>query len=262
MKLAYVGLDLFYPALEALVDLGCQVMELFTCPVDNEFEFNTRLVTFAEERGIPCHSQPIKPEDIQRLKERGCQLIVSAAYYYKIPTEHDVPMVNIHPALLPIGRGAWPGPVTILKGLQRSGVTFHKLTAEFDVGDIILQQGVDVAADENLETLTEKQCRLLPGMIRELTADFDRLYAAARPQGQGEYWKNPQNTDRTIDSTMLPRQIDLILRAFYGFECFVNTPQGSWAVLRGQYVPNGIAGENAIAVNGGTIQAQKMRPLT
>lgn len=34
--------------------------------------------------------------------------------------------VNLHPAFLPTGRGAWPMPVSILKNIP-SGMTLHKL---------------------------------------------------------------------------------------------------------------------------------------
>ena len=77
-------------------------------------------------------------------------------------------MINIHPALLPIGRGAWPMAVTILKGLRESGVTIHKMTAELDAGDILLQEKIEVGPRETLQSLTEKQralCSLSPARV-------------------------------------------------------------------------------------------------
>lgn len=42
-----------------------------------------------------------------------------------------VMQVNLHPALLPEGRGPWPMPTAILRG-KSSGVTLHKLAEESD----------------------------------------------------------------------------------------------------------------------------------
>ena len=54
--------------------------------------------------------------------------------------DEKLPMVNIHPALPPKGRGAWPMPVTLLEGLRESGITIHKMTDGFDEGDILPQK--------------------------------------------------------------------------------------------------------------------------
>ena len=53
MKIAYLGIDLLKPVLDALLREGCQVLKLFTCPVDNVTEFNTAVLQAARERGIP-----------------------------------------------------------------------------------------------------------------------------------------------------------------------------------------------------------------
>lgn len=81
-------------------------------------------------------------------------------------------MVNIHPSLLPEGRGAWPMPVTLLKGLRESGITIHKITEGFDEGDILLQKAVPVMPADTLQILTARLQTLLPDMMAELASDF------------------------------------------------------------------------------------------
>lgn len=237
LKIAYIGIDLLYPALEALETSGCEIAEIFSCRTDNVTEFNTRVCGFARERGIPLHLDKITASDIRRLADEGCRMAVCGGYYYRIPVREDIlPVVNIHPALLPIGRGAWPMPVTILKGLRESGVTLHKMTEAFDEGDILLQEKITVSPEDDLETLMEKYWALLPGMMRRLAADFDSLYENAIPQGEGEYWECPSEGEYLLEESTDAAEADLILRAFYGYECRYREKETVYGVIRGRVV--------------------------
>lgn len=256
MKIAYIGIDLLYPALPALAEAGCEIMELFTCETDNETEFNLQVCAFARHGGIPLTVGKITAADIGRLKEHGCQAVICGGYYHRIPVDGSLPMVNIHPALLPVGRGAWPMPVTILRGLTESGVTVHKMTERFDQGDILLKESVAVAPDENLQTLTAKQQALLPGMMWRLAADFDRLYAHAAPQGEGEYWPCPAEDGYPITPDMTAEEADRILRAFYGYECVYQTGGKTYGLIGGVVIPNE---RGDFPVQGGGIKAERVR---
>ena len=233
MKAAYVGIDLLYPALPALADAGCEIMRVFTCETDNVTEFNTQVCEFAQRRGIPLQSARMTPADLDALAAQGCELLLCGGYYYRLPVRNDIYMVNIHPALLPVGRGAWPMPVTILRGLNESGVTFHKMTAGLDEGDVLLQERVPVAPDENLQTLTEKQRGLLPGMVKKLMGDLPGLWQSAAPQDAAlaEYWACPQEPDWTVREEMPFTDIDRILRAFYGYEVLCERGDERWELI-------------------------------
>lgn len=220
MKLAYIGIDLFFDALVALDKLSCEIAEIFTCKTDNKTEFNIKIRDFAEQRGIPCSLQRITAEDIARLKRSGCDFGVCAGYYYKIPADTGFPIVNIHPSLLPLGRGPWPMPLSILRGDKKSGVTIHKIAKGFDTGDILLQREFDIAENETLVSFMEKACALIPPMLGELTENFGELWNNARPQ-QGEgYDQMPSREQMTVNSRMTAADADKILRAFLGYECF------------------------------------------
>ena len=175
MKAAYIGIDLLYPALPALAEAGCEIMKIFTCNTDNITEFNTRICGYAYENGIPLQKEPVRKEDLCELLDAGCELVLCGGYYFRLPVLEELRMVNIHPSLLPVGRGAWPMPVTIRKGLSYSGVTFHKLTEALDAGDILLQQRFPVSPGETLQSLTAKQQALLPRMVGTLCRELDEL---------------------------------------------------------------------------------------
>lgn len=250
MKIAYAGIDLFYPALETIISQGCEIIKIYTCETDNETEFNLQVIDAARRQGIDWTTQRMTPADISWLKAQGCEAFICAGYYYRIPVDPVLPMVNIHPSLLPVGRGSWPMPVTILKGLNISGVTIHKMAEAFDTGDILLQQDFAVSEDETLETFMAKVHGLLPGMVRQLLGDFDRLYANARPQGNGEYWPAPQTRDWTITEAMTPAQADRILRAFYGYDCIYEAGGRTWRLLRGRLIMPGAADAAGTPGNG------------
>ena len=109
MKIAYAGFDLMAPALGALCEEN-ELVRLFTCAVDGVYETNTAVIALAGHFGVPYTTAPITPRDVEALIADGCELLVSAGYYYRIPLDERLPMVNIHPSLLPYGRGAWPMP--------------------------------------------------------------------------------------------------------------------------------------------------------
>lgn len=219
MKIAYVGIDILYAAMPALLDQGCEIMEVFTCETDDKTEFHAQVAAQAEQLHVPCHLKPVTLEDLDRLRRNGCEALFSAGYYHKIPVLDGFPMINIHPAYLPVGRGAWPMPVTILQGRDRGGVTFHKLAEQMDAGDILLREAFAVEADENLQSYMEKAERAIRHLTEILMWDFSYWYAQAWPQGPGEYWDCPQEQDWTVRPEMKTEEIDRILRAFYGYEC-------------------------------------------
>ena len=231
MKIAYAGFDLMYPAMEALSRTD-EIIRLFTCRVDGVYETCDKVTALARSIGAPYTFDRITRDDIQELIDSGCELLVSAGYYYLIPTDERLPMVNIHPSLLPYGRGAWPMPLAILDGLSESGVTVHKTERGFDTGDILLQKSFLLSRDETQASFMDKVNSLLPGMMRELTSDFDRLWSCARPQGEGEYQTQPDPEEYVLAAGDTAEYADRVLRAFYGFPCYYRGEDGTVELIR------------------------------
>lgn len=264
MKIAYLGYDVLYPCLEALEAAGCTVMEVFTCDTDNVYEFNTKMIAFSKQRDIPCTMQRITLCDIHRLKSLGCQAIFCAGYFHKVPIDHSLPIINVHPALLPIGRGAWPMPVVILRGLTQSGVTLHKMENELDAGDILIRQAFSVSPQDNLETMTETICGISAQLCTQVVTHFDYYWNHAVPQGAFEYWDCPQKPDYTITMNTPPEEAERILRAFYGFDCYLRLDDNTEiCIVRGEFLPmqhempfgtlTTISGRQGYAVRGGIV---------
>jgi phosphoribosylglycinamide formyltransferase-1 len=84
-------------------------------------------------------------------------------------------VLNIHPALLPAfgGKGMYGHHVheaVIASGTRFSGATVHLVTAETDVGPIVLQDMIAVADDDTPDTLAAKvlqvEHRIYPEAVR------------------------------------------------------------------------------------------------
>ncbi|MBR5154867.1 MAG: hypothetical protein IKW62_00075 [Clostridia bacterium] len=253
MKIAYIGIDLFYPALEKLKELGCEIIEIFTCEVDNVCEFNLKICDFAREYNIPLTKSRISREDIKRLLDKGCKAAICGGYYFKIPHDTALPIVNIHPSLLPDGRGSWPMAQSILWRHKKSGVTIHKIAQGFDTGDILLQSEFLLDEDETHQTFMQKANLALSKMLPRLVEDFDRLYRMAISQPEGMYWKAPTEEDYTITPQMSVEEADLILRAFYGYECIYKKQNKKEVIIGGRAVLSDDLSDKSFTLKNGYI---------
>jgi methionyl-tRNA formyltransferase len=230
-KIAFLGYDFFYSCFEVLLENNYEIKWLFTFECDNKVNFNSKIITKANEIGAKVFHTRISKSDIEILKNEGCDLIISAAYPYKIPVISDSPfMINIHPTLLPVGKGPWPMPVVILKGLSESGVTIHKISEEFDSGDILIKKAFTISSNENLESLSCKSQIVAKEILINLLADFISMWKNATPQGEGEYWAMPTFDERTLNWNLPVIQIDRIARAFGKFDSLATFNSKDWVV--------------------------------
>ena len=261
MKVAYIGIDLFFPALQSIYSCENEILKIFTCKTNNKTEFNIKIIEFANTNNIPYTLDRITSYDIAALKELGCELIISAGYYYRIPVDNDIPMINIHPSLLPIGRGPWPMPIIILKRHKKSGVTFHKISQNFDEGDIILQREFIISDNENLKSYMEKVYALVDVMTRELFGDFRKIYNSAIKQNVGEYWKEPDESVFTFSQETSFKDAEIALRAFYGYECYYIKDDTKYEIIDGVAVMSKEKGYMYFPLKQGYIQCKRVEEV-
>lgn len=217
MKIAYCGYDFFSGCLRDLLACGCDVQAVFTMKCDNRFDFNQYIHDLCAQHALPLTDTPLDAQAIERLEAAGCELVITAGYPYKIPDLSRTRMcgINVHPTLLPVGRGPWPLSWVILKRLERSGVTIHALSNTFDTGNILAQREFPVSDRETLESLSAKSQLTAIALLREVVAGFDHYWDAQRPQtGEGSYWPRPSLADRTLDWRASVDDIERMCRAF------------------------------------------------
>ena len=219
-KIIYFGLDALICCLHFIKQRGFECVKIFTFP-DNDYDKTEALTAFAEANNIPISYCKPTADELLALRDSGAQLMVVGGYPWKIPVIPNMVQVNIHPSLLPIGRGPWPMPTAILRGID-SGVTLHKLTEKIDEGDIILQERIPLDPRDNLVTLTEKIGEVAVRLLDTFLSNTDDLWKNAKPQANGEYWNEPDDRERTFALTDELKTIDRKLKAFYGYGTLTN----------------------------------------
>jgi phosphoribosylglycinamide formyltransferase-1 len=141
----------------------------------------------AKKAGIP--TAVIRPQDYpervehdwavaNELERHSVDLVVLAGYMRVVtPALLDrfpYKVINLHPALLPSFPGATPIEDTLAYGVKVTGVTVHFVDEGTDTGPIILQEAVDIAYNDTVESLRERihtvEHRLLPRAIELIAA--------------------------------------------------------------------------------------------
>jgi methionyl-tRNA formyltransferase len=97
----------------------------------------------AASAGIPVVWVNSAAEAAQAIQSFAPQVAVAACFLWRLPREaFETPplgILNVHPSLLPAGRGPEPVFWTLRRGEPVTGVTVHLMDAGFDTGPIVAQ---------------------------------------------------------------------------------------------------------------------------
>jgi len=233
MKIAYCGYDFFSASLRELLNAKKNIYRIFTVPNRAGANANHYVKELAQQFSIPVSEDRINEDTVQQLSDEGCDLLITAAYNYKIPSLESTGIkgINVHPSLLPQGRGEWPLPWVILTEQKSTGLTVHKLAEEYDAGEILFQKSFPVDEDETLESLSAKTQIHAKNWLPDVLNNFDQLWESAEPQkGDVSYWGNPSNEERTLNWQLGVDKLDRICRAFGKFGCYASFDGQQWMV--------------------------------
>jgi phosphoribosylglycinamide formyltransferase 1 len=99
----------------------------------------------------------------KELQQRDIELIVLAGFLWLVPPHfiRSFPIINIHPALLPLygGKGMYGSAVheaVIRNKDTESGITIHLVNEDYDRGKHLLQKKCPVLQGDTPETLAER----------------------------------------------------------------------------------------------------------
>jgi methionyl-tRNA formyltransferase len=221
MKFVFFGYDFAINTVHRLIEDGHELIGIHTFPCDNIFNFNTKLAQLASSLNIPITEQKPNAADIGNWLAKGAELFLAAGYLYKIPAidETKAFAINIHPSRLPKGRGIMPLPHIIMHAHYAAGMTAHKITNQYDGGDILAQIPLTLSADETVETLSSRIAMAMPDMASSLIRNLPERWKLAQPQNEKEVTIFPAPSDamRTIDFTLPVATIKTLHRAFGTF---------------------------------------------
>ncbi len=182
MRICFMGTPHFaIPALERLIDSDHEVVLVVTQPDRPAGRGQQIRVSPVKELALKHHlpiEQPAKLRGTdfhQTLTALDVDVCVVVAYGMILPPEvlaaptHGC--VNIHASLLPRWRGAAPVQRSIVAGDLRTGVTIMALDAGMDTGPIILQEEIEILADDDGESVAQMLSVLgADALIRSLDA--------------------------------------------------------------------------------------------
>jgi methionyl-tRNA formyltransferase len=224
MRFAITATDRYLDVLQTLVARGWTPVKLFTGKVDNRIHRNTATLDFAKRLGIEVQISRLTDTNLRELAERGCEALIVASYEWRIGNwrPHLQYAVNIHPAPLPRGRGAYPVPAAILEEAVTWGVACHKVEHEFDAGDVLKTVEFPLLPGEDHDSLDLR----IQLAAKQLTADvadhFVDYWNTAVPQVGGSYYPKWSDNDRRLDFNQTVDQVLRRVRAFGPIECLAS----------------------------------------
>jgi methionyl-tRNA formyltransferase len=198
LRIAYAGHDFFAPCLRTLFDHDDADVVLFlTHPAADNNKYTREL---AEAAHIPIIERRLTDHYIEVFNASGIDLLVSAAYFYKIPIDRLKVKyaVNIHPSLLPFGRGGNPLPYYIDEHPDRCGLSIHELTSVIDGGPLIIQEKIEYRSGESVDELYLKIASAAPRLLNKLICDLQNFFMQKKEQAKGSYWPEHAIEQRTI----------------------------------------------------------------
>lgn len=186
----------------------------------------------AEELGIRVLKSGNVNEDEDRAKilEAGGEWASICAFgqLIKEPLLSELPMLNVHPSLLPRWRGAAPVERAIMEGDATTGVCVMRLVAGLDSGPVALREETEIGPDEDFGSLAERLAAIGGRLLVEgLTAARRDDIAWEQQTDEGlTYAEKISAEDRQLDPQRAARQIHDQVRGL--------TPHiGAWLALPG-----------------------------
>jgi len=156
-----------------------------------------------------------------RIRSLNADIVILAWWPHILKPQHlrlgQAVTLNLHPSLLPHGRGKDPNFWAIVEG-SPFGVTIHHVMAEVDSGDIAFQREIAHGWEDTGQTLYE---RATTGIVELFAECYPRIIAFDIPRqvqqhAQGSFHKRSELDERslmTLDGRHSIREILNLLRA-------------------------------------------------
>jgi methionyl-tRNA formyltransferase len=173
----------------------------------------------AEELGI----EVLKSADVNAEGDREKILSVGGEWasicafgqIIKEPLLSEIPMLNVHPSLLPRWRGAAPIERAIMAGDQETGVCVMRLVAGLDSGPVALRREVPIGIEEDFEQVSGRLADLGGEMLveaLELAVDGTIEWTEQIEEGL-TYAEKVESSERRIDPAMAVCPVNDLIRA-------------------------------------------------
>ena len=151
--------------------------------------------TYAVENGLPVF-QPEKlrnPEFLEQMRALNADVFVVVAFRMMPKILFEMPRLgtfNLHASLLPDYRGAAPINYAIINGEKKTGATTFFINEKIDEGNILLQDEVQISAEDDAGSLHDKLMDLGAKLVVETLDGLANHSLMEKPQPEAEFQKN------------------------------------------------------------------------
>ena len=175
IRIVYMGTpDFAVESLRALVEGGYNVVAVVTMPDKpagrgHQLQYSA-VKQYALSVGLPI-MQPERLKDesfLAELKSYNADLQIVVAFRMLPEVVWNMPRLgtfNLHASLLPQYRGAAPINWAVMNGDTETGATTFMLQHEIDTGNIILQERIPIADDENVGSVHDRLMVMGAGLV-------------------------------------------------------------------------------------------------
>jgi methionyl-tRNA formyltransferase len=210
--------------LRALLDSDHDVALVVTHPKsDHAYEkiWDDSVAELAEKYDVPVllRRRPDDAELLLAIKDAAPDIIVANNWRTWLPPEiFDLPphgTLNIHDSLLPAYAGFSPLIWALINGETEVGVTAHRMNAELDAGDIVLQRAVPVGPQDTATDLFHRTVDLIGPIVTEaldLIAS-DRARWTPQDRSRASFFHKRSIEDSRIDWTWPAEDLERLVRA-------------------------------------------------
>ena len=175
IRIIYMGTpDFAVESLRALVEDGYHVVAVVTMPDKpagrgHQLQYSA-VKQYALSVGLPV-LQPERLKDeafLEELRSYQADLQIVVAFRMLPEVVWNMPRLgtfNLHASLLPQYRGAAPINWAVMNGDTETGATTFMLQHEIDTGNIILQERISIADDENVGSVHDRLMTMGAGLV-------------------------------------------------------------------------------------------------
>ena len=166
MRIVFFGTPEFAVAsLDRLVKAGYNIAAVVTMPDRKGGRGNKIIESDVKKYAVANNLKLLQPEKLraedflESLRTLNADLFIVIAFRMLPKVVWEMPRLgtfNLHASLLPQLRGAAPINHAIINGFKETGVTTFLINEEFDKGNILLNEKVEIEADEDAGTLHDK----------------------------------------------------------------------------------------------------------
>jgi len=217
VRIIFVSHNIFgINCLDEIIHRKGNVIAIFTVDDSSSMKISdyTSFERIAEENNILLYKiKKLSESDLLQIRNLKPDIIFVIGWSQLIPNEllnvPDKGCIGMHPTLLPRGRGRAPINWALIKGMEKTGLTMFYLSEGADTGDIIGQEEIQIALEDDAASLYEKVIVSGRHLISEFLPKLENE-KAPRIKQDGKLatvWPKRNPDDGLIDWNKSPMEI-------------------------------------------------------